>query len=287
MNERGRQGQDRGRTMTTQTALTILLRSAALGLVAGLAACGGGEPERRAAVEIRGTDPGASVPSGVASEPTAPAALAPPAASPGAGGVVDYGSYQSVIARDGDTVSDLAARVGLSASELGAYNGLTPSHTLRSGDELVLPPRPGGYAGTAVAAAEPEPAVAPPVASAIETVPLPGDAAPAEAVAAAAPVSEQASGPDSAESWSPDLAAAAIDRSTGLNPDGSLGAPPSSVEPLPPEPVARRELQSPGFGQYQTGSVGTSVPPPAATADVAAAAGIEEQPSPAPAPSTS
>ena len=43
--------------MTTQTALSVLLRpvllrTAALGLAAGLAACGGGESERRAEVEI-------------------------------------------------------------------------------------------------------------------------------------------------------------------------------------------------------------------------------------------
>ena len=295
MNERGRQWQDRGQPMTTQTALAVLLRSAALGLAAGLAACGGGEPEQRAAVEIRGTDPASSVPSGVAGDPTAPAAPVAAAAPANAGGVIDYGSYQSVVAGEGDSVSDLAARVGLSASELGAYNGLTPSHTLRAGDELVLPPRPCGYGGTAVAAAQQEPDLAaqavvtdaPPVDSTIETVPLPGNGAPAgtdtpaEAVAAADAVPD-AAGPDSGEDWSPDLAAAAIDRSTGLNPDGSLGAPPSSAEPLPPEPPARRELQSPGFGQYQTGSVAPTVPPPTATADVAAAAGIEAPASAAP-----
>ena len=271
--------------MTTQTALGVLLRArlqrfAALSLAAGLAACSGGESERRAEVEIRGTNPDSAAPVAVATEPAAPVASAD------ASGVVDYGSYQAVVAREGDTVTDLAARVGLSASELAAYNGLTPSHSLRSGDELVLPARPDGYGGTAIAVAEPQaPAPAPsvvtevaPVDSTIETAPLPGTGAPAASIAAGEPTDA----PPASNEWSPDLAAAAIERSTGLNPDGTLGAPPSSAEPVPPEPPARRELASPSLDQYQTGSVGPATPPPAATADVAAAAGIET-PSPSPA----
>ncbi|HET7408665.1 MAG TPA: LysM domain-containing protein, partial [Paracoccaceae bacterium] len=131
----------------------VLVRTAALGLMAGLAACGGGDRERRADVEILGTNPNADASAVAAAEPTAPVG---PVAQPDASGVVDYGSYQTAVAHQGDTVADLAARIGLSASELGAYNGLTPSHTLREGDELVLPPRPGGYAGTAVATAAPD-----------------------------------------------------------------------------------------------------------------------------------
>jgi murein DD-endopeptidase MepM/ murein hydrolase activator NlpD len=264
--------------MTTHTALAVLLRTAALGLAAGLAACGGGESESRAAVEIRGTDPTSGAP--MASSTTDAAVAAVPTASvaaPDGSGVVDYGSYQAVVASEGDTVADLASRVGLSASELAAYNGLTPSHALRAGDELVLPARPGGYAGTMVAAAPAAETDVAPLDSAIETAPLPGAEAPADDAAMAEDDAAMAeAGADGG--WSPDLAAAAIERSTGLNPDGSLGAPPSSAEPMPPEPEPRRELASPDLGQYQTGSTGASLPPPGATTDVAAAAGIEDTP---------
>ncbi len=91
-----------------------------------------------------------------AARPPAPApeALpAPGAPATDAEGVVDYGGYSAIIARSGDTVSSMAARVGLSASELAAYNGLPAGYQPRAGDELILPPRPEGY--TVVAAATP------------------------------------------------------------------------------------------------------------------------------------
>jgi murein DD-endopeptidase MepM/ murein hydrolase activator NlpD len=67
--------------------------------------------------------------------------------------------------------------------------------------------------------------------------------------------------PQAQPTWSPDLAAAAIKRSTGIQDDGSLGQPPSSAQPVPPEPAPGRELASPQLGQYQTGEA-----PEAATA---------------------
>jgi murein DD-endopeptidase MepM/ murein hydrolase activator NlpD len=194
---------------------------------------------------------------------TAPAPSGVTAAAPGAAaapdavGIVSYDGYQTVVAREGDTVADLAGRVGLSASELAAYNGLTPGHAMLAGDELVLPQRPGGYgSGTAVAAAPATVAVSDGTGS-IEQAPL---AAAGTAADPAAP-----------GGWSPEIAAAAIERSTGLNADGSLGAPPSSAEPMPPEPEPRRELESPELGQYQTG-VAAAPPAPAPTEERVAAA---------------
>lgn len=242
---------------------------ATVGLAVVVAGCGSDRREDRAAVEIRGTDPatGASAPAATApGVPAVTAAPSPALAAPGAGGVVDYGTYQSVVARQGDTVADLAGRVGLSASELAAYNGLTPSHQLRAGDELVLPSRPGGYdaGATAVAAVDASTSAVPPVTaspapvvSAIETAPLPG-------TGAAEPAG-------TSDGWSPDIAAAAIERSSGIKADGTLGAPPSSSDPVPPEPEPRRELASPGLGQYQTGQSGSATPPPAPEIEVAAA----------------
>lgn len=78
------------------------------------------------------------------SEPAVPGVSA-------AGGILAYDGYEAAVAQDGDTVASVASRIGLSGTELGAYNGLQPDTALRAGDELVLPPRTGGYGGSPVA----------------------------------------------------------------------------------------------------------------------------------------
>ncbi|MEM7505457.1 MAG: LysM peptidoglycan-binding domain-containing M23 family metallopeptidase [Pseudomonadota bacterium] len=203
------------------------------------------------------------------------------------GGIRDYGSYQSAVARNGETVSDLAGRVGLSASELGAYNGLSAGHTLAAGDELVLPPRPGGY-GTGGAAAPATPVVETPSQPSIEATPLDGGAStPA--------VPEEA--PAAAGGWSPELAAAAIDRATGIDEDGNLAAPPSANDPLPENPTTPGAPASPDLSQYQTQPVerpqdpaGTDTqiavvtPTPNPGSETATDAVATPQPAPQPAP---
>lgn len=67
------------------------------------------------------------------------ATVARPTADPR--GVLSYPNYQVVIARQGDTVATVAARVGLSAQELGSYNALKPDDALRDGEVLALPRR--------------------------------------------------------------------------------------------------------------------------------------------------
>ena len=73
-----------------------------------------------------------------------------PAADPR--GIISYPGYQVAVARRGDNVASVAARVGLSAEELARYNGLTSGDTLRSGEVLALPSRvaepPPGTAGS-------------------------------------------------------------------------------------------------------------------------------------------
>ena len=117
-------------------------RLTGLGIVAAaalLAACTSGSSDK-APVEVRGTDPNAGAKR--AGSNTLNNSVV---AAPDGNGIVTYDGYQSVIARSGDTVATIADRIGMSASELGAYNGLSPSYSPRAGDELVLPPRPGGY----------------------------------------------------------------------------------------------------------------------------------------------
>lgn len=56
-------------------------------------------------------------------------------------GIISYPNYQVAIARRGDSVSDVAARIGLPADELARYNGLKPDVKLQNGEVLALPRR--------------------------------------------------------------------------------------------------------------------------------------------------
>lgn len=221
-------------------------------LVLALAACGGRQSADRAAVEYKGTDPAAGSPAAVS--PQAAAQTAPA----DSGGIVSYTGYQAAVAREGDTVASVAQRIGLSASELGAYNGLPPDQQLRRGDELVLPPRPGGYGGEASQpAAESETRVA-----ALEPIAAPDQAATSGIEATPLETAPAADTPPAADGWSPDIAAAAIERSQEFDAEGNVPPPPSSGAPLPPDPERPAELASPRLDQYQT-RIGSETPEPA------------------------
>ena len=56
-------------------------------------------------------------------------------------GVISYPDYQVAVARDGDTVTSVAQRVGLGAEELATYNGLPSNAPLRRGELVALPRR--------------------------------------------------------------------------------------------------------------------------------------------------
>jgi lipoprotein NlpD len=227
----------------------------ALALAAALLAAAGCSPRQspdRASVEIRGSAP-ATAPA--ATSGAAPAAIL--SATPDASGIVNYDGYQAAVARSGDTVASVAQRVGLSASELGAYNGLAPTHPLRQGDELVLPQRPDGYSTGAAASTVPaypdtgiQIARTDPATTRIEAAPLDNSGV------AASPAASGGTG------WSPDLAAAAIDRAVGLDAQGNLAAPLSATEPLPPDPQAPVTLASPQLRQYQTSGPEPLAPTP-------------------------
>lgn len=75
-----------------------------------------------------------------------PAAVAN--ATPDARGVITYATYQVAVAREGDTVATLAARVGANAAELSQINGLPEDYRMRQGEVIVLPdsvPRPDAF----------------------------------------------------------------------------------------------------------------------------------------------
>ena len=56
-------------------------------------------------------------------------------------GVISYPSYQVVVANRGETVADVATRLGIDGRELASYNGLPANVALRGGESIVLPVR--------------------------------------------------------------------------------------------------------------------------------------------------
>ncbi|SES16138.1 Murein DD-endopeptidase MepM and murein hydrolase activator NlpD, contain LysM domain [Tranquillimonas rosea] len=68
---------------------------------------------------------------------------------PDSRGVISYPNYQVAVARRGDTVADVAGRVGLPAQEIADYNGIPLDVSLRQGEVIALPRRVDDTSGTA------------------------------------------------------------------------------------------------------------------------------------------
>ena len=72
---------------------------------------------------------------------------------PDSRGVITYASYQVAVAQEGDTLDDVAARVGTTTAALASRNALPADYRLRQGEVLLLPdgvarPADGGLAAT-------------------------------------------------------------------------------------------------------------------------------------------
>jgi murein DD-endopeptidase MepM/ murein hydrolase activator NlpD len=161
----------------------------ALGLCLALAAC-----DDPLDFDLRGNLGGFS---------TAPAAQGATADRPAADarGIISYPGYQVAVARRGDTVESVAARIGSDAAALARFNGLEPETPLRDGEVIALPgrvaePAPGTpgsidittLAGSAIDSA---PQTAPVQTAALDPAPAPAPAPRATpAPASAAPVGE-------------------------------------------------------------------------------------------------
>ncbi|MFO7857210.1 MAG: peptidoglycan DD-metalloendopeptidase family protein [Paracoccaceae bacterium] len=208
---------------------------AALALVAALAlaGCAGGD----------GGGDRAGAPPAAASGGGGPSteAASPAMGRPDARGVIRFEDYAVIQAREGDTVEALAERVGLPPSELAAYNGLPVSYRPRPGDELVLPPRAGGYDAapdaaprSAPAETEEAPPSAPPGREEAQPLSAAPDAAPSGAV------ESEAGG------WSSARIGAAIERS---------GADGAAVSPAPdgPAPATDADGSAPATDSDGTG----------------------------------
>lgn len=77
---------------------------------------------------------------------------------PDARGVISYPGYQVAVARSGDTVASVAARVGVPADQLASFNATTPDAQLNQGAVLALPTRvaePVGGTGAMIGSTAP------------------------------------------------------------------------------------------------------------------------------------
>ncbi len=61
--------------------------------------------------------------------------------NPDARGIISYPSYQVALAKRGDTVAQVAERIGVPAAELARYNGISVDSVLRKDELLALPKR--------------------------------------------------------------------------------------------------------------------------------------------------
>lgn len=62
-----------------------------------------------------------------------------PNLAPDSRGVITYATYQVAVARQGDTMATVAARVGTTTAALAKRNALPENYILRDGEVLLLP----------------------------------------------------------------------------------------------------------------------------------------------------
>lgn len=62
-----------------------------------------------------------------------------PRPSPDAQGILSYPNYQVAVAQRGDTLTDVATRIGYDPSELARYNGRATTDRLNEGEVIALP----------------------------------------------------------------------------------------------------------------------------------------------------
>ena len=111
----------------------------AVGALLLLAACG-----RPLDLDLRELGEGFSTAEAARNAPSRPA--------PDSRGLIATGSGQVAVARRGDTVASIAARLGLDAAEVAAFNGVAADAALRR-DEVIALPRPVPAAPAAAAPA--------------------------------------------------------------------------------------------------------------------------------------
>ena len=215
-------------------------------------------------------------------------------------GVIAYATYQVAVARDGDTLADVAARVGTTEQAMATRNALPADYRLRAGEVLLLPDGvarsmetgAGGLAGgtvtsqplggpgsTATAATgadnpfrngQSEPLIDP-VRHRVEAGETAYSIARLYGVSVTALASWNGLGPDLAVRENQELLIPIVGDanriSTGIDQDTRPGqgtpvpAPPSASAPLPADITAAIEPESPNLGATRTPQGGRLSPP--------------------------
>ncbi|MBT8152370.1 peptidoglycan DD-metalloendopeptidase family protein [Epibacterium ulvae] len=145
--------------------------TSALALLSALAACDGSPLDYDLRGRVGGFTTAPAAQTATASRPTADAR-----------GLISYPSYQVAVAERGDTLADVATRIGLPVGELAQFNGMQPGDTLRRGEVIALPRRAPDVVPQSEVVAPGGVDIAALAGQAIETAPLasnnPGSATP-------------------------------------------------------------------------------------------------------------
>ena len=195
-------------------------------------------------------------------------------------GVVSYPGYQVVMARRGDTVQTVAARIGIPAGELARHNTLPDTVVLREGEILALPrrvPEPAGLPGD----------------SGVDVVTIAGNAIENARQTPGLPSGEEPSRHrvrpgETAFSIARtyDIPVAELAEWNGLGPDLGLRVGQYLLIPIPATPAGNQEVRVASIEQPGVGS-STPVPPsasrPLPTEDVKPVA-VASEPAPKPEP---
>lgn len=198
-------------------------------------------------------------------ETASAAARAAPRPTPDQRGVISYPGYQVAIARQGDTVATVAARLGLNAGELARYNAIDANTVLNPGAVVALPRR------VPAAPAVQAPASGATSGSAAGQVSTPSNASAGAVTATTLPAASQpkqhvvASG-ETAWSISRKYGVSANDLAqwNGLSPDMTLRVGQRLLIPVAGQPRPTQEtVSAPGVGSPTPNPPSASEPLPA------------------------
>ncbi|WP_370870568.1 peptidoglycan DD-metalloendopeptidase family protein [Pseudotabrizicola sp.] len=212
--------------------------------------------------------------------------------TPDGRGVISYPGYQVAVARRGDTVASVAARVGIPADELARYNAIIPTDTLREGEIVALPrrildtgPVQGGGIMTGTGASPAPVDVSSIATTALDRVGTPTPPATTKPSTGREPVRHQVKRGETAFSIarSYNISAKALGEWNGLGPNLDVREGQYLIIPLAsdaPPPAARQAVSVPGAGSATPTPPSATQPLPAEKTAPAAAKPKETPASP-------
>lgn len=191
--------------------------------------------------------------------------------APDARGVITYPNYQVAVARTGDTVADVADRVGLPPAELARFNGLQLTDPLRDGEVIALPRSVGGSSNVDIAALAGSAIDEAPATGGVQTSTLqPAQTAPAPAPAPAGPepVRHKVKRGETAYTISRlyEVSVESLAEWNGLGPDFAVREDQFLLIPVKNQPAPRTAAVAPATADVTQPGQGSPTPtPPSAT----------------------